>query len=289
MNIWTQKSIELANQRNYLDLLYKIYPMSNNLRREMKKEDIQKLNEYYEMRDKYKLLNLLLKQEVFPIKDSYISYLKRDKSAINRNPATVDRIVGMLYEMGINKIIDRTTAPKETNRQIGPLFKNQIDRGTIGCAVTKNENEFLEYDGNIIFNSSDRAMQTFAKNHLGYLREKGLDFIGKFNNTYVIGEAKFLTDFGGHQNAQYEDAMATLDTSLLKTDKKVLKIAILDGVLYISSQNKMHSSLFSKDGIIISAILLREFLYSIQIIKGGKYGINIQKQKKGKRDIRNNK
>ena len=289
MNIWTQKSIELANQRNYLDLLYKIYPMSNNLRREMKEEDIQKLNEYYEMRDKYKLLNLLLKQEVFPIKDSYISYLKRDKSAINRNPATVDRIVGILYEMGINKIIDRTTAPKETNRQIGPLFKNQIDRGTIGCAVTKNENEFLEYDGNIIFNSSDRAMQTFAKNHLGYLREKGLDFIGKFNNTYVIGEAKFLTDFGGHQNAQYEDAMATLDTSLLKTDKKVLKIAILDGVLYISSQNKMHSSLFSKDGIIISAILLREFLYSIQIIKGGKYGINIQKQKKGKRDIRNNK
>mgnify|MGYP000881157752 FL=1 len=77
MNIWIQKSIELANQRNYLDLLYKIYPMSNNLRREMKKEDIQKLNEYYEMRDKYKLLNLLLKQEVFPIKDSYISYLKK--------------------------------------------------------------------------------------------------------------------------------------------------------------------------------------------------------------------
>lgn len=263
MNIWTQKSIELANQRNYLDLLYKVYPMSNNLRREMKKEDIQKLNEYYEMRDKNKLLNLLLKQEVFPIKDSYISYLKRDKSAINRNPATVDRIVGMLYEMGINKIIDRTTAPKETNRQIGPLFKNWIDRGTIGCIVTKNENEFLEYEGNIIFNSSDKAMQMFAKNHLGYLREKGLDFIGKFNNTYIIGEAKFLTDFGGHQNAQYEDAMATLATSLMKTNKKVLKIAILDGVLYINSQNKMHNNLISKDEIIISAILLRDFLYSI--------------------------
>lgn len=46
--------------------------------------------------------------------------------------------------MGINKIIDKTTAPKETNRQIGPLFKNWIDRGTIGCAVTKDEKEFLE-------------------------------------------------------------------------------------------------------------------------------------------------
>ena len=95
----------------------------------MKEEDIQKLNEYYEMRDKYKLLNLLLKQEVFPIKDSYISYLKRDKSAINRNPATVDRIVGILYEMGINKIIDRTTAPKETNDTGTRVSSSEIPSG----------------------------------------------------------------------------------------------------------------------------------------------------------------
>lgn len=37
MNIWTKKSIELANQKNYLDLLFKIYPMSINLRRELSK------------------------------------------------------------------------------------------------------------------------------------------------------------------------------------------------------------------------------------------------------------
>ena len=30
MNIWTKKSIDLANQKNYLDLLFKIYPMSVN-------------------------------------------------------------------------------------------------------------------------------------------------------------------------------------------------------------------------------------------------------------------
>ncbi|MBR0518372.1 hypothetical protein IJJ97_01120 [bacterium] len=38
MNYWTKQSIELANQRNYLDLLYKIYPMSHNLRREITSE-----------------------------------------------------------------------------------------------------------------------------------------------------------------------------------------------------------------------------------------------------------
>lgn len=47
MNLWTMKSIELANQRNYLDLLYKIYPMSVNLRREINKDDENKIVKYF--------------------------------------------------------------------------------------------------------------------------------------------------------------------------------------------------------------------------------------------------
>ncbi|MBR0518373.1 hypothetical protein IJJ97_01125 [bacterium] len=42
---------------------------------------------------------MLLDQEVFPIKDSYIAYLKRDRTAIERNPKTVNRITSILYEM----------------------------------------------------------------------------------------------------------------------------------------------------------------------------------------------
>ena len=80
MNIWTNKSIELANQRNYLDLLFKIYPMSVNLRRELKKKDIDDIKKYFNNKDSKNLLNVLLAQEIFPIKDSYIAYLKRDKS-----------------------------------------------------------------------------------------------------------------------------------------------------------------------------------------------------------------
>lgn len=30
------------------------------------------------------------------------------------------------------------------------------------------------------------------------------------NGKYVIGEAKFLTDFGGHQNAQFNDAISMI-------------------------------------------------------------------------------
>lgn len=96
---------------------------------------------------------------------------------------------------------------------------------------------------------------------LNYTRNKGLDFVARFNNKYIIGEAKFLTDFGGHQNAQFEDAISTIETP----DVKAIKIAILDGVLYINGTNKMHSTLIekSKTHDIMSALILRDYLYSI--------------------------
>lgn len=266
MNIWTKKSIELANQKNYLDLLYKIYPMSVNLRRELSPEVEQLITNYFKNKKSKELLKTLLNQEIFPIKDSYVAYLKRDSSAIDRNPNTVERLTGMLYEMGLDEIFDKTTVPKETNRQIGPLFKAWIDKGSLGCKVTHDEQEFMSSSENIIFNSSDAEMKNLAKNYLGYDREKGLDFIAKFNDIFIIAEAKFLTDFGGHQNAQFDDAVSTMKSPMKASKYKVRKISILDGVLFIKSKNKMHTRLyneFSDDEVIISAVLLRDFLYSL--------------------------
>ena len=57
-----------------------------------------------------------------------------------------------------------------------------------------------------------------------------------FNGKYVIGEAKFLTDRGGHQNAQLNDALATISS-----DANAVKVAILDGVCYIEKKNKMYN------------------------------------------------
>lgn len=265
MNLWTQKSIDLAAQSNYLDQLYRVYPMSVNLRRELSESTQNEIRTHLNNKDGKNLLNVLLKQEIFPIKDSYVAYLKRDKTAIERNPATVSRLAGMLIEMGFDEILDKTTVPKETNRQIGPLFKNWISSGALGVPVTTDTKEFLNYQGNIIFNAGDAAMQTFAKEHLGYLHHKGLDFIAKFNRQFIIGEAKFLTDFGGHQNAQFNDAVATMRAPLAKTNHTVRTIAILDGVLYIKGKNKMFNDLnnFKDNEVVISAVLLRDYLFSV--------------------------
>ena len=262
MNIWTQRSIDLANQFDYLDRLFKIYPMANNLRRKINQTDIDKIKQCYENKNAVELLNLLLEREIFPLKDSYIAYLKRDKTAIHRNPQTVNRIVSSIYQMEWKEILDKITQPKETNRQIGPLFKKWIN-SAFAYPVTDDEETFLNHNkGTIIFNASDNKMQEIAQKHFGYHRNKGLDFIAKNKQNVLIGEAKFLTDFGGHQNAQFEDAITTLTHPLEKSKYQVNTIAILDGVLYIKGKNKLYSSLqkFDDEKIISSALFLKDIL-----------------------------
>ena len=143
------------------------------------------------------------------------------------------------------------------NRQIGPLFKRWIDEGSLGIKPVSYD-EFVNARGNAVFNGSDAEMMKFAKEHLGYHRNKGLDFLGKFNGKYIIGEAKFLTDFGGHQNAQFADAMSTLDAIC-----DAIKIAILDGVLYIPGKHKLYKEITRRNSYIMSALVLREFLYHV--------------------------
>lgn len=104
-------------------------------------------------------------------------------------------------------------------------------------------------------------MKAFAKEHLDYKLNKGLDLIARFNGKYVIGEAKFLTDFGGHQNAQFNDGVAPLKLRGLKA----IPIAVLDGVLYIKGKNKMYRAITTqlKNKNIMSSLVLREFLYQL--------------------------
>ena len=274
MNIWTQRSIDIANQSDYLDQLFKVYPLSANEKRELTPDVIKQIKQYMAEHNSKSLINLLLDQvkgkngadtHPFPIKYSYVSYLKNDRSAIERNPKTVERIAGYLYDMGLENIIEKTSSPKETNRQMGPLFKNYIDKGTLGVPVVKTEEQFMANDSDMIFNCPDTYGQHFAAKYLGYKRDKGLDFIARVNKTYLIGETKFLTDFGGHQDAQLNDAIDTLLTPIEKTNYKVQKIAIIDGVAYIKSNSKMYKTICSypDDAIILSSVLLREFLGSI--------------------------
>lgn len=260
MNEWTKLSIDYANQRSYLDDLFQVYPTIPEGIRDINDNLWKIIEKAFKKRDNVMLLGTLLGLDLFPIKDSYVAYLKRDEDALKRNPATVARLCGRLYEMGLDEIYSRSSEPKETNRQIGPLFKRWLKKKSLGVEPVKLD-EFLKSKGNVVLDASDAEMMGFAKEHLNYKHNKGLDFVGRFNGKYVIGEAKFLTDFGGHQNAQFNDAIATIKTK----NVKAIKIAVLDGVLYIKGNNKMYKDITGKlkKENIMSALVLREFLYQV--------------------------
>ena len=260
MNHWTELSIKYANQKSYLDDLFQVYPTIPEGIRDIDKITWEEIEETFKNKDNYKLIQALFKLDIFPIKDSYIAYLKRDRTAINRNPRTINRICGRLYEMGLNKIFENCSEPKETNRQIGPMFRNWIRKKSLGIEPIVLE-EFIKNDNDAILDASDNEMMNFTRNYLGYKHNKGLDFVGRFNKKYVIGEAKFLTDFGGHQNAQFNDAINTIEIKGVNA----IKIAILDGVLFIKGKNKMYKAITEtyKNENILSSLVLREFLYQL--------------------------
>ena len=260
MNRWTQLSVEYANQRSYLDDLFQIYPTIPEGVRDIDKNIWVDVEKAFKRKDNDALLRKLLALDLFPIKDSYIAYLRRDESAIDRNPRTINRICGRLYEIGLDKIYEKCSEPKETNRQIGPMFREWLRRKSLGIMPVELK-EFTANEKDAVLDASDAAMMEFAKNKLGYKHNKGLDFLARFNGKYIIGEAKFLTDFGGHQNAQFSDAISTVEAKRVRA----IKIAILDGVLYIKGNNKMYKSITQtyKKYNIMSALVLRDFLYQV--------------------------
>ncbi len=260
MNHWTKLSIDFANQRNYLDELFRVYPCIPDNLREVDEEKWIKVEQAFENKNNSGLLKELLSFELFPIKDSYVAYLKRDSASVERNPETVNRLCSRLYQMGLKVIEEKSTEPKETNRQIGPLFRRWLGKEELGLPLFGHD-KFISTKENAILDSGDNGLMHFAKNHLGYEGTKGIDLVIRMHGKYVVGEAKFLTDFGGHQNAQFEDAKKLLQDQTVQA----IKIGVLDGVLYIKSKNKMHKYLtdHTEEYNIMSSLILKEFLYQL--------------------------
>lgn len=259
MNLFTERSIELANQRDYLDQLFRVYPLAPDTLRDIDETVWENIKSHFNSGENDKLISDLLDLDLFPIKDGYVPYLRRDRTAINRNPMTCNRICGRVRELGLEKLYEKCTQPKETNRQMGPLFRNYVNSGVLGVKPVDEYQFDLQNKGIAILSGSDAYLKQYAQRKLGYLRDKGIDLIAKVDGTFIVGEAKFISDEGGHQNDQFLDAMTTLNE---KTHDNVINIAILDGVLYIPGKKKMYSTITKDNLPVMSALLLRDYLYS---------------------------
>ncbi len=56
--------------------------------------------------------------------------------------------------MGLNKIFEKCSEPKETNRQIGPMFKDWINNKSLGVEPV-DLNDFIANENDAILRASD--------------------------------------------------------------------------------------------------------------------------------------
>lgn len=255
MNKWTTASITIATQEDYLDRLYEIYPSNPEGEREISEEELALIKTAFDNKDDQNLLLTLLEMPLFPLKDSYVAFLKKDKTAIQRNPQTVKRLTDRIYNMGIERLLKEISQPKEANRQMGQRFRQWLTSGNLNVPCLSAD-DFLHSAENCILQGDDASLKNFAKEELRYNSKNGLDLVAKFNNRYVIGEAKFLTAFGGHQDRQFESAVSIFDDPA-----NANKIAIMDGVLYIPNKGRMHRYLEENPrNPVFSVLMLQQFL-----------------------------
>ena len=270
MNQWIIQSIKLANSHGYLDKLYQVYPIKRSGKRPLDKELWCQIEKYYSEKNWEKVIELLIesvkkKNGVFPYKESYVGFWKRDKSTISKNPGQVQRIGKILEEMTFDGILEACTRPKETNQQIGPMFRKWCNQSPSPLGLERMEiSDFKKTSRDGFLDGSDAVLKQFAKDHLGYSINKGLDFVARINNIYVIGEAKWITDSGGNQDKSFEDAKAMVQDPNLKSN--VVPVMILDGILYLERNDKIYTNLTEnfKNYNIMSALVLKDFLHSLK-------------------------
>jgi len=256
MNKWIQKSIKLANSQGYLDKLFEIYPIETGNPRQVPETLKKEIQKAFKDKNKVELIKKLLKLPKFPIDDPYIASIRRHPFLLKKNPETIERITGKLFLMDVETILNLGTRPKSPSRQLGHSFKRWL-RALNYPFLSKDE--FVNHKGIAFLEGSDKKLKQFAVEELGVKElKKGIDFILKTKNKFILGEAKFLTDYGGTQNNQFRDAI-----SVAKIKRgKIIGIAVLDGIIWFESNAYMHRTVKSIDRIALSALLLERFIRS---------------------------
>lgn len=254
MNIWTKRSIELARKPGYLDNLSRIYVMNINPTRPLTAEIERKIREAFHARRNKELIHLLIQNEVFPVKDSYVGFLRLNPAAIDQNPITVDRISERLYSLGIEALLKEATRPKETNRQLGHSFKKWLPQ--LDYPVLDPE-DFIRTRGIAILAGGDAQLAQYARGELGCELSKGIDFVLRKGKKHIIGEAKFLTTPGGEQDRGFDDASNFIKG---KSQPNVKRIAVLDGYIWVERKGGLHNKIVANDFDIFSALLLPEYI-----------------------------
>lgn len=265
MNKWVQNSFKLAASRGYLDKLSDIYPVDTTVRREVNKKAESGISRAFKSGNKKELILTLLRLDRFPIDDPYIGFIRKDKSALDKNPKTLGRINKRLRALGLAGILEGVRKPESSSRKMGHTFKKWLHNS--GYPVLTADQILKTRARVAVLAGGDAALKEFAKRELGYKGDKGLDLVIKTGKRFVIGEAKFISASGGTQDKSFRETM----NFIRQKGGGAMRIAVLDGIVWSGPKKKkgkkptLYESVarLNPKQIMLSALLLKNFIKTL--------------------------
>lgn len=267
LNEWVRKSIELFETPQYLDKILNVYPLQAAHPERLKNNLRRRIISAHQARRTIELIEILKNEVKFPYDEPLWFLIKNIQGCFENNPQQIQRIADSLYAMSAEETVVRLESAPKLNTQMGPMFNNWLRR----------EFDLLEIDefrkstiGIHILDSSEEIGKNFVSEDLNQNLDKRPDLVAKVNETYVIGEAKWIGSPGGNQNKQAVEVI-----NLCKNQRgNVIRVGIIDGfpwAVYKNNGQIIHDKtcvmVQECEYDIISALLLHDYLESfLQLI-----------------------
>jgi len=285
VNLWTMKTLKLAEEGDYLDKLLEIYPAGLPPERPLPEDIRKEIQELYEAR-RYEdlVIRLLDLRHPFPVEHPYAALLRhldrsQRMSVIKNNPQIIKVLAKILASLGPDNIIRGVERPKDINRALGAAFRNWA-RNKFARTPFKIVDESYQLlrcgrDKEIcIFIGSDVEIGSFVRERLRLKEPRkrffNRDILVNVQNTFILGEARFLSTPGGSQSRDLDNVLSFVETmkkisaSARNRGIKVKGIALLDGIVwfYRDYVETIKQRAIGDDGVVMSALFLEEYLLS---------------------------
>lgn len=113
MNYFTQLSIDLANQQDYLDRLFSVYPLAPDSIREIDTAIWENVKRDFHAHDNISMFRNLLKLPLFPVKDGYVPFLRKTLRPLNEIRLRCREFVGVFGNWDLTDCLKDAPNPKK--------------------------------------------------------------------------------------------------------------------------------------------------------------------------------
>lgn len=260
LNKWILKSTELFESTPYLDNLLEVYPLETAVPSHLEQKLKRRIISAHQTRRTNELINILQGEVKFPYDEPLAYLIKEVQNCLEANPKQINRIANTLYAMTAEELVIRLESAPKLNTQMGPMFTNWL---RTKFQLLNIEDFQRSTEGIYVLSSSEEEGKNFVNDILYQNLRKRPDLVVKVNETYIVGEAKWIGRSGGNQNNQVRDVLDFC------RDQRglVIRVGIIDGFPWAT--RKINNSIINdKVNVlvqefpydIVSALLLEEYL-----------------------------